>query len=253
MWGASALGYYSKAYNLMTLPVFKLSDTVGRVMLPALSAISSDPTRMASAYRRAVRAIAFAGVPMAIGLALTAPETVRVLYGPAWEPVVPILTWLSFSMIALFIGTTTSWLYMVSGRTKIQFLMNLAGTVMLLIGFAVGSRFGVEGIAAAYTIHSLVFTIPLLAVAHRVSGISLKVTFGELWPILAIAGAMGLLVFGVGTVANELWHNWAMTFMVKVITGVIAYGTLSLWCLRPLPLPLPDRLRSGFGRLGVSL
>ena len=46
-WGAGPLGLYSRAYNLLMLPVRQLSGPAGSVAVPAFSRIQSDPARFA--------------------------------------------------------------------------------------------------------------------------------------------------------------------------------------------------------------
>jgi len=42
MIGASALGYYTLAYNLITFPLYKISTIITRVTFPAFSIIQND-------------------------------------------------------------------------------------------------------------------------------------------------------------------------------------------------------------------
>ncbi|MGO8737596.1 lipopolysaccharide biosynthesis protein [Rhodoblastus sp.] len=51
-WGAGPLGLYSKAYNLLMLPVRQLSVPAAGVAIPAFSRIQSDPERFARYYLR---------------------------------------------------------------------------------------------------------------------------------------------------------------------------------------------------------
>src|SRR5690606_22567536 len=70
-WGVEDLGLYSRAVFLMTLPASMIWNSLGGVLLPALSGLAHDPPRMEHAYRKVVNAAAFVGFPVAIGLALT--------------------------------------------------------------------------------------------------------------------------------------------------------------------------------------
>ena len=42
-WGAEALGFYGRAYQLINLPTEQLNTAVGWVAFPALSRLQNDP------------------------------------------------------------------------------------------------------------------------------------------------------------------------------------------------------------------
>ncbi len=56
-WGAGPLGLYSRAYNLLMLPVRQLSGPAASVAVPAFSRIQSDPERFSRYYLRVVNLI----------------------------------------------------------------------------------------------------------------------------------------------------------------------------------------------------
>src|SRR5947207_9800335 len=69
--GATALGFYSIAYNLVLLPGMTICGLVGRVMFPALSSVQADLVRFSRAYPRMTRTVAFGTFPLLIGLGAT--------------------------------------------------------------------------------------------------------------------------------------------------------------------------------------
>jgi len=56
-----------------------------RVMFPALSRMEDDKARVRSGYTKATRNIALVTFPVLAGLAVVAPQLVRVLLGAKWE------------------------------------------------------------------------------------------------------------------------------------------------------------------------
>ena len=53
-WGAGPLGLYSRAYNLLMLPVRQLGAPARSVAIPAFSRVQDDPERLARYYLRTV-------------------------------------------------------------------------------------------------------------------------------------------------------------------------------------------------------
>jgi len=243
VWGSEALGYYSRAYFLMTLPTMLFTTSLSRVMIPSLSALAHDRERMGAAYRKAVRAIAFVGYPVAVGLAVAASEAVRLVYGEHWAPVAPILAWLSIAMVSQVIASTNGWLYTAVGKSRLLFLVGTAATGATIVAIWIGNIWGPIGVAASYTLLVILITIPLMLVAHRISGLPLKPTLGELGPLLAIAAVMGGASLAAGWVAGSLWHSWFLTLIAKMVVGGSVFVGLCLFFVIPWPLPILERAR----------
>ena len=83
--GKSALGNYSVAMHLASLPVQRVSAIINQVAFPAFSRASSDVGSVGRYLLMSVRSISFFAFPITWGLASIAPEIVRVLLGPSWE------------------------------------------------------------------------------------------------------------------------------------------------------------------------
>jgi PST family polysaccharide transporter len=247
-WGATALGYYSRAYFLMTLPGMLVIGAFSGVVIPALAALRKEPARMQSAYLRALRWISVLGGALAVGLAVTAPEIVDFVYGPKWHPVVPILLWLSAASILQPIQNTAQWLYIVAGRGKGMFLMGLIVAGSATLAFAAGIRSGPIGVARAYAIANTVIAYPVLAMAHRACGLEIRKAVAVTAPLLLCALLMGVAVYLVGTVCRITGASLHARLALKVIVGVAVYAA----SLKVLAYPtysellgyLPARLRA---------
>ncbi len=61
--GPVGLGYYSRAYQLMLVPVANIAGALGRAVYPALSEIGSDLPRLRGAYLKSVAGIAAVTFP----------------------------------------------------------------------------------------------------------------------------------------------------------------------------------------------
>jgi O-antigen/teichoic acid export membrane protein len=90
--GAKALGYYGRAYQLMTIPANALGQVTSYVVFPALSKIQNDPERMRRAFLRATKMTAFVGLPASVLLPMYSHEIVHILFGPKWLAITPILS-----------------------------------------------------------------------------------------------------------------------------------------------------------------
>src|SRR5262249_51859833 len=86
--GATSLGLYARAYNLMNLPYVYVASVLSGVLFPAFAQIQTDIPRLRRGYLTMTRLTAVIAGPSMAALAIAAPSLVPTLYGPAWAGVV---------------------------------------------------------------------------------------------------------------------------------------------------------------------
>lgn len=197
--GAQALGYYALAYRLLLFPLQNLSWALGRALLPALARVS-DPEHVRLAYRRMVEGIAIVAFPMMIGMAIVAPEVVRLLYGPQWERAIFLARVFCGIGALQAIGTTIGPLCLSQGRPDVLFRWNLIFTPAVVGSIALGLRWGIEGVALAYASTSAAAWYFSHALANRVIALRMRVFLRALAP-----AAVSTLVMAVGILFARVW------------------------------------------------
>jgi O-antigen/teichoic acid export membrane protein len=148
--GPHALGIYSKAYTTMTTPVLQVTDLIANVMFPALSSIQHDKERVKDMYLRIIRSIAFVTFPLMIGLLVTADQFVRLVFGPHWLEVIPVLRILCVIGIIQGVSSSTGLIFTALGRTDLMFKWGVFSGSVYIASFIVGIRWGITGVALSY-------------------------------------------------------------------------------------------------------
>jgi PST family polysaccharide transporter len=118
--GSGPLGIYSKAYNLLMMPIRQFNAPIGAVMQPAPSRLQHDPVRYQRAYLRAVSMLAFVGMPLVAFLFVAADDVVRVFLGPGWDGAVPVFRLLAPAALLGTINVAPGWLCTTLGRSRVQ-------------------------------------------------------------------------------------------------------------------------------------
>jgi O-antigen/teichoic acid export membrane protein len=243
-YGADELGYYSRAYFLRTLPAMYASIAVTDLMVPALTALAGDRQRFGSAYREAIRLIAFVGCPLAALVAVTAPELVAILYGRRWGPVVPLLYWLSLPALVLPIYTSMGWIFIAVGKGRQMFFLSLITTPIVLAAYWIGISWGAWGIAVAA---AALFTIPLpwfsLYCAHRAADISLRQTLHGVLPICVASVGMAAAAVTAGSFVAWQGGHWLLVLATKLCIGTSVYLCLTTGYVPPAASQMMERLR----------
>lgn len=244
--GAEELGYYSRAFFLRTLPAMYAAMVLTDLMVPALTALRDDRERLGAAYRKAIRVTVFVGCPLGAFLGVTAPQTVQLIYGPRWGPVVPLLVWLSLPAAVLPLYISNGWLFLAAGKAR-QMLVRTAIVVPIVtLAFSVAVLWGAEGVAIA---GAALFTVPLpllaLYLGHRAADIKLTQTLKVVAPIFlagCLAAASGL---GAGLAATAAELPWGAVFAVKTFAMASVYLLIAAVFIRPLPVAFLGRMLGG--------
>ncbi len=118
--GSTPLGYYSRAYGLMLLPISQVIGVVSGVMFPALSAIQHDKERVKQVYLRMTSVISLFVCPLMVGLWVTARPFVLTVYGEKWTAIIPLLQVLSILGIFQSLSNPAGWIYTSQGRTDLM-------------------------------------------------------------------------------------------------------------------------------------
>ena len=101
-WGAIDTGFYSRAYQLMLLPLNAIGGPLNGVFVPALSWLQADPVRWRDAFMQAYLVLAVIGCAFASVFIVCADHVINLVYGPNWQETIEIFRWLSWSMLCTF-------------------------------------------------------------------------------------------------------------------------------------------------------
>ncbi|HLY37642.1 MAG TPA: lipopolysaccharide biosynthesis protein [Candidatus Binatia bacterium] len=153
--GAPALGVYAMAFRLAALPRTGFTFVVSRVLFPAMSAIQGDERRMRDGFVRALHWVGVLAMPASVGLALVAPELVRVALGPRWTDVVTPLRVLAVFGFLAPLAATTGDAFKATGRSNLIFRIGLLHSAVLWTGLALLTWRGTAAVALAVSAATL--------------------------------------------------------------------------------------------------
>jgi O-antigen/teichoic acid export membrane protein len=175
VWGSNSLGIYSKAYELLMLPIQQITAPVAAVAIPALSRLQNDPVEYARYYYRAVNAIGFVTIPLIFFMAAFSRELVLFVLGDQWNAVAKIFKVLAFAGLLQPVVNPVGWVFISLGQTDRQMKWALVAVPATILSFLIGLPWGPLGVAVSYTICSLiVLTLPGLWWTFRYSPLTIK-------------------------------------------------------------------------------
>lgn len=225
-WGATDTGFYSRAYQLMLLPLNAISGPLGGVFVPALSRLQSDPARWRDAFMRAYLVSAVIGCAFASVFIVCADHVVYLVYGPNWQETIAIFRWLSWSMFCTFPMGAMAWAFVSLGNSKAMFQWGLLSLIVLAIAFSAAVPYGALAMAKAFTIALWLLTPACYFLALNKSPVSTGKALIEilpLWIAAFVAAGAGLTFkneFSFGLISGVILESVA-TLAVFALTAVL--------------------------------
>lgn len=196
-WGAEALGFYSKAYGLLTQPLIQIGAPITAIMVPALSRLQDDPARYRGYFLKAAKVVAFLGMPFVVFTYVDAREIILILLGAPWLAVVPLFKALA---PAAFLGTMSmfgGWLFQSFGRTDRMFRSGTAVLGVMTVAFLYGLPWGGMGVAVAYSIAYCLVALPTMAYATRGTPVTLADITTAVWRPFILSIVCGGVTIGL--------------------------------------------------------
>jgi O-antigen/teichoic acid export membrane protein len=229
--GASALGYYTLALNLVKLPVTRLSGIVSKVTFPAFSSVQNDLETFKRGYAKSMSYISIITFPILVGLGLFAREFILLFFKEKWlDMVAPLIILVPMAMLKS-VGTIRGSVLMARGKPQIEFWWNAAYLIPLALAVYAGAQFGLIGVSIAFSgLYLLTFPIIQKITDNQVN-LPYKEFFDSIRPatISSILMVAGGLLFKYAA-ASFLSLNTLLVFIIGVIlTTAIYLGSLWLF------------------------
>jgi len=226
--GAQALGAYSYAWTLASMPVDKISGLLSSVTPPIFAAVQHDIPALRRYFLTVTEGLAVFAFPLTVGIALVANDLVPVVFGERWLFMIAPLQILAIYSTVRTITPTASQVLVVTGDTR--FLMYIAGmgAIALPAAFYIGSFWGTIGIATAWTIvHPLAVYFPLNTRLLRRLDLPVRNYLRALWPAVSGCLLMAAAVAAVRTFV-PLAPATGIRLALEVLAGAIAYSACLL-------------------------
>ena len=221
VWGADALGLYSRAYQLLMFPITNLRGPIQAVAFPAMSQLQCHGEEYRRYYRNVVALLALFSMPVSCFLGVAADLVVRVVLGEAWGGVAPVFSVLAVTAFIQPCSSLSGLVCMSLGSGTRYLRMGIAGAAIATLGFVCGIPWGPVGVASAYAVTTYLGLVPFCM--WTVAGTHLRVMdfFGSVWrPALASIAAGGTALL-----TKQIWKlEFAIADLLKLgITFMLAY------------------------------
>jgi O-antigen/teichoic acid export membrane protein len=233
VFGLRWAGLNTVAAEVAALPSTELAAPLNRVLLPVLGRLQAGEADLKRALLASLSALASTALPAAIGLALLAPDLIRLLLGPQWTEAGPLLQAMALAGGITVLQGPCLPVLIQAGQMKQIALAQWVGTAALLTALAWVLRAGRPELLGWPALAGSVVLAPLsLGFASRCSGCSA----GELMrtllrPLLACA-IMAAVVTSLLDAFGDARGDWPAMIAASTVGAIVfASASLVLWLL----------------------
>ncbi len=230
---------FDYAQTLAFAPVTLFGQTLAQAALPVLAREKDKPEDFKVTFMSTFTQMLYIVLPVSALILVLRIPIVRIVYGASkldWEATVLIgrtLAWFSFSIFAQALIALVARGFYALHNTKIPLVVNgIATLIMLLLSYAFITyyHFGIQGLAAAYSLVSIIqLLIMLILLDKKIGGFKkipltislLKLFFAALFTTFALYIPIKLL--------DQLVFDTTKTVNLLILTGISSLAGLSLY------------------------
>jgi O-antigen/teichoic acid export membrane protein len=226
LWGAEAIGLYGRAYQLVSIPTDNLNCAVGEVAFAALSRLQDDPVRRTSYFLKGLSLFFGLTLPITMICALYADDVVVVFLGPKWIETAATVRFLAPTIAIFAIINPLGWLIYSIGLVGRGLRIALAVAPLMIAAYAVGLRYGPNGVAFAYSAAMALWAIPVILWCVNGTAISFRDILAAVSGPLTSAIPAGALAFGVRLICGPSVPSLPRLALGSGILLVTFFGVL---------------------------
>lgn len=224
--GSVQLGYYDKAYKLMSYPINYLTGIFSDVLQPYLSEYQDQKRRLYESWLGICRLLALVGMFISAIFVVFPREIVLVMFGDQWLASAPVVATLGISVGIQMVNSTSGAIFQSAGKTDELFKSGIICTVISLVAILGGVATGdlaVLGllISVAYLCHFGITTWLLVVRVLEVNAGEYLRTF-----IPSIGSAIVAIVLGLVAGMSTMQLPEAVNIITRACGCLCGYALI---------------------------
>lgn len=193
--GIDALGIWTFSLAIVTVPLSLAAYPLAQVIYAAFARMRDNQERVAQVWLNGFTMLAAIVLPVLFGLIAVAPDLVPLAFGSQWVPAVTVVQILAVYLMARTLQTWNSAVLDAAGKPHIAMRLNALVLIVTAPTIWLGSEFGIEGVAIAFSLAALLFgELPSFVITTRELSLRGLSVLGRLRGIVLASGAACLAV-----------------------------------------------------------
>lgn len=221
--GSTALGHYSRGFEVATLPRrIGVQPALG-MLLPLASGLQSDRPTLGRAFRVTLSILVRLNLAFALPLAIAADDLVPWVLGEVWRPIVPVLRVLLLYLLVDPLARIAASLLIAVGEPGVVVRTRGIQAALLVPAVIVGADHGILGVAIATTAITVGGAVALLVRTCLTLGATLAGVW--LWPTVAVglASLTAQLAWAGEPGSDPAWNALARAGVALVVFAALLW------------------------------
>ncbi|MFK7888073.1 MAG: lipopolysaccharide biosynthesis protein [Gammaproteobacteria bacterium] len=232
MAGTQGLGLYTVAYEISNLATTELIAPINRALLPGFAKIAHDAERARAAFVKAASVMALFSLPVALGIAATAPLIGTVVLGEKWLGAVPLIELLAVAGVVTAIASPITSCLIALGKPHVVAGLSLFNAVVLLSAVTYMSTLdGVQGAALGVLLVAGIFLPIYFAVAMKF----LHLRAADMFTILLRPALAAAIMYFVVRQILHLTSSDVLNIVLAASIGALIFVSIVFLSWRLMP------------------
>lgn len=218
------------AFRLLDVAMAVVNGAAARLAMPRLSALQHDREAMAKSYGDLAQLQALMGLPVAVGLAITAPQLVQMLMGGPWAAASEPARLVALAAIPTFLIGPAPAMWLAIGRTRVNLLVQVIAFVLPLLALVVVRPTDAGEAALCWIVGGLAVPPVQLALTLRALGRPLRWLLAQV--VAPVLATIGMAIVAMLVADHAAAYNPVYALLMIAISGAIVYIALVALLLR---------------------
>jgi O-antigen/teichoic acid export membrane protein len=232
----TALGLYTRAFTIMTLPLSKISMTIFDVIFSVFSSVKNDLEQIKNIYLKSIKLIAIISFPILSTIMIGSEWIINGIYGEKWSGAINVLHILCIAGFFRVITNSAGAVVKATGKVYEEAWRQLIFALLLIAGALIGYKFGIEGVGVAVVISSLWFYLSMAQLTMK----TINITWIEFFKA-QIPGAVVFLIITMLSLITFILLNYLIRremYIFKLSILIITNLMVSLLLIKTLPVKI---------------
>jgi enterobacterial common antigen flippase len=218
-----SVGLFSAAFALSGMLVNFILGAMSADYYPSLTAINSNHKKMQNLVNQQTEIGILISIPGLLAMLALSPWLVELFYTSEFTKAAELLRWFSLGCIGRILSWPLGFILLAKGCSKLflftETSINLIHLVLISLFL---NWFGIEGVAKAFSLLYVIYTIMMLIITYKVIGMKWSV---DVWKLITKLTPYIALTFIAGIYLPKI---------IATIIGLTLTVIVSLYCSREL-------------------
>ena len=227
--GATPLGFFERAMQILMMPLNQLSAPSQAVAVPVLSRLENEDRHKYNQFLVFGQNIIVHLICLGLVLIVTQTERlVALVLGPQWTELVPVFQALSAGGVFLVLGYSSYWVFLSKGITNRLFRLSLITRPLIIAITALGLMGTITTVALCYSIG--------LAVSWLMGIVCLKDTGIPVRRMIVTPLAVAAVYFSAAFLSAQMVADFELGLLQGIASGWLLLAGLLVvaYCLIPI-------------------